>query len=194
MTSRGSSAVTHAAEAAGRYAHQTIDQVRERYDRAEGVVRHNPARSVAAVFGLGLAAELIVTNDAQRLAFDDVDRFVLVSPDSDFLDPEEPEALEAFAPLLDFADDPFASVVFRPDEVDPDFFGATLDFTAAAADLATGSAAATPAAAATVLPAVDRDLPSDDLPRAPEEELFRLAEDFDPRDPVTEGSDSLTFS
>ena len=48
-------------------------------------------------------AELIVTDDAQRLAFDDVDRFVLVSPDSAFLDPEEPEALEAFAPPLDFA-------------------------------------------------------------------------------------------
>ncbi len=60
MTTRGSSAVTHAAEAAGRYAHQVSDQVRDRYDRAEGVVRHNPARSVAVVFGLGLVAGLIV--------------------------------------------------------------------------------------------------------------------------------------
>jgi uncharacterized protein YjbJ (UPF0337 family) len=59
-TTRGSSAVAHAAEAAGRYAHQVSDQVRDRYDRAQGVVRHNPARSVAVVFGLGLVAGLIV--------------------------------------------------------------------------------------------------------------------------------------
>ena len=35
MTSRGSSAVAHAAEAAGQYAHQVSDQIRERYDSAE---------------------------------------------------------------------------------------------------------------------------------------------------------------
>ena len=60
LTSRGSSAVTHAAEAAGQYAHQAVDRARDRYDRAEGVVRHNPAQSVAVVFGIGLLAGLIV--------------------------------------------------------------------------------------------------------------------------------------
>jgi hypothetical protein len=60
MTSRGSSAVAHVAEAAGRYAHQVSDQVRKGCDRAEGVVRHDPARSVAVVFGIGLVAGLIV--------------------------------------------------------------------------------------------------------------------------------------
>ena len=60
MTSRGSSAVAHAAEAAGRYAHQVGDQVRDRYDNAEGVVRHHPAETVVAVLGIGLVAGLIV--------------------------------------------------------------------------------------------------------------------------------------
>ena len=60
MTARGSSAVAHAADAAGRYAHQAVDRVGDRYDSAEGAVRHNPARSVAAVLGIGLVAGLIV--------------------------------------------------------------------------------------------------------------------------------------
>ena len=60
MTSRGSSAVAHAAETAGRYAHDAVDQARDRYDRAEAAVRHNPAQSVAMVFGIGLVAGLIV--------------------------------------------------------------------------------------------------------------------------------------
>jgi len=132
----------------------------------------------------------------QRLAFD-VDRFVPVSPVSAFFDRAVLDDLEAFAPP-DFAELPFASAVFRLDDAadfrlgdaDSDRFGATLDFTAAAADLAAGNAAATPAA----FPAVDRDLPLDDLARAPEEELFRLAVVLVPRDPVTDGSDSLTVS
>jgi uncharacterized protein YjbJ (UPF0337 family) len=66
ITSRGSSAVTHAAEATGRYAHQTFDRVRDRYDGAEARVRHNPAQSVAVVFGLGLVAGLIVALTVRR--------------------------------------------------------------------------------------------------------------------------------
>ena len=59
MTSRGSSAVAHAAEAAGQYAHQVGDQIRERYDSAEGLVRHHPTETVIAAFGIGLVAGLI---------------------------------------------------------------------------------------------------------------------------------------
>jgi uncharacterized protein YjbJ (UPF0337 family) len=60
LTSRGSSAVAQAAETVGHYAHEAGDRLRERYDQAEGMVRHNPTRSVAAAFGIGLVAGLIV--------------------------------------------------------------------------------------------------------------------------------------
>jgi len=71
LTARGSSAVAQAAETVGQYAHQAgdrlrehygqfADQARERYDRAEDMVRHNPTQSVAAAFGIGLVAGLIV--------------------------------------------------------------------------------------------------------------------------------------
>jgi ElaB/YqjD/DUF883 family membrane-anchored ribosome-binding protein len=60
MSSRGSSAVAHAAEAAGQYAHQVSDQIRERYDRAEGLVRHRPTETVVTAFGIGLVAGLII--------------------------------------------------------------------------------------------------------------------------------------
>jgi uncharacterized protein YjbJ (UPF0337 family) len=78
LTSRGSSGVTHAADAvrdfaqnAGSYVHgasdrlregygQIADVARERFDRAEDVVRHNPAESVAAAFGIGLMVGLAV--------------------------------------------------------------------------------------------------------------------------------------
>lgn len=71
LTSRGSSAVAHATEAVGNYAHQAGDrlrdqyghvaeQARERFDHAQDHVRHNPAQSVAAAFGVGLVAGLIV--------------------------------------------------------------------------------------------------------------------------------------
>jgi uncharacterized protein YjbJ (UPF0337 family) len=60
MTSRGSSAVAHAAGAAGQYVHQVSDQIRERYDRAEGVVRHRPTEAVVTAFGIGLLAGLII--------------------------------------------------------------------------------------------------------------------------------------
>jgi uncharacterized protein YjbJ (UPF0337 family) len=59
MTSRGSSAVAHAAEAAGQYAHQVSDQIRERYESAEGLVRRHPTETVVAAFGIGLVAGLI---------------------------------------------------------------------------------------------------------------------------------------
>jgi ElaB/YqjD/DUF883 family membrane-anchored ribosome-binding protein len=59
MTSRGSTAVAHAAEAAGRYGHQVSDRIRERYDRAEGLVRHHPTETVVTAFGIGLVAGLI---------------------------------------------------------------------------------------------------------------------------------------
>jgi uncharacterized protein YjbJ (UPF0337 family) len=71
LTSRGSSAISHAAEGMGSYAQQAgdrfrdryfelSDQARERYDMAEDIVRHNPAQSVAAAFGVGIVAGLIV--------------------------------------------------------------------------------------------------------------------------------------
>lgn len=71
LTSRGSSAVAQAAESIGQYTHQAsdrlrehysqlADQARERYDMAEDMVRHNPTQSVAAAFGIGVVAGLIV--------------------------------------------------------------------------------------------------------------------------------------
>ena len=71
LTSRGSSAVERAADAVGYYAHQAgdrlrehygqlTDQARERLDMAQDVVRQNPTQSVAAAFGIGLVAGLIV--------------------------------------------------------------------------------------------------------------------------------------
>jgi uncharacterized protein YjbJ (UPF0337 family) len=71
LTSRGASMVSQAAETVSSYAQQAgeqlrdrygdfADQARERYDRAQDVVRHNPSQSVAAAFGVGLVAGLIV--------------------------------------------------------------------------------------------------------------------------------------
>jgi len=71
LTARGSSAVASATEAVSNYAQQAgerlrdrygdlADQARERYDYAQDVVRHNPSQSVAAAFGVGLVAGLIV--------------------------------------------------------------------------------------------------------------------------------------
>ncbi len=57
--SRGSAAVAHASEAAGRYVHQAGDQIRQRYDNAEGLVRSHPAETVIAAFGIGLVAGLV---------------------------------------------------------------------------------------------------------------------------------------
>jgi uncharacterized protein YjbJ (UPF0337 family) len=78
LTSQGSSAVATAAEAvrdyasqAGQYASQAGDRLREqygqwadtardRYGMATDVVRHNPGQSVAAAFGVGLVAGLVI--------------------------------------------------------------------------------------------------------------------------------------
>ena len=59
MSSRGSSAVAHRSEAIGQYAHQVGDQVRERYDSAQGLVRSHPTETVIAALGIGLVAGLI---------------------------------------------------------------------------------------------------------------------------------------
>jgi uncharacterized protein YjbJ (UPF0337 family) len=59
MTSRGSSVVAHSSEAAGQYAHLVSDQIRERCDSAEDLVRHHPTETVIAAFGIGLVAGLI---------------------------------------------------------------------------------------------------------------------------------------
>ncbi len=59
LTSRGSTAVAHAATSVGQYAHQVGDRVRGRYDRMEEVVREDPAKSVVLVFGIGVVAGLI---------------------------------------------------------------------------------------------------------------------------------------
>jgi len=71
LTSRGSSTISQAAETVGNYAHQASDRLREHYgqlsdqarerlDLAQDMVRHNPTQSVAAAFGVGLVAGLIV--------------------------------------------------------------------------------------------------------------------------------------
>lgn len=54
------SAVSHAVEAVDHFAHEAGQRARARYDRTEDVVRHNPARSVLAIFGIGLVAGLVV--------------------------------------------------------------------------------------------------------------------------------------
>ena len=60
LLARGTSAVTHGAETVGQFAHKVGDRVTADYERAEDTVRHNPAASVAAVFGIGLVTGLIV--------------------------------------------------------------------------------------------------------------------------------------
>jgi uncharacterized protein YjbJ (UPF0337 family) len=71
LTSRGSSAVAQAAQAVSDYTQHAgdrlrdrygdlADSARERYDYAQDMVRHNPGQSVAAAFGIGLVAGLIV--------------------------------------------------------------------------------------------------------------------------------------
>jgi len=71
LTSHGSSAISQAAGAVGNFAAAAGDrfrdqygnlseQARERLGAASDVVRHNPTQSVAAAFGVGLVAGLIV--------------------------------------------------------------------------------------------------------------------------------------
>jgi len=82
LTSRGSSAVSSAAQAVGNFAQQAgdrfrdqygniseqaraqygqfADQARDRLESAQDVVRHNPGQSVAAAFGVGLVVGVVV--------------------------------------------------------------------------------------------------------------------------------------
>jgi uncharacterized protein YjbJ (UPF0337 family) len=71
LTSGGASAVAQATEAVSNFAQQAgerlrdrygdlADQARDRFDYAQDMVRHNPSQSVAAAFGVGLVAGLIV--------------------------------------------------------------------------------------------------------------------------------------
>jgi uncharacterized protein YjbJ (UPF0337 family) len=71
LTSRGSASVASAAEAVGNFAQQAgerfrdqygqfAEHARDRYDMAQDMVRHNPGQSVAAAFGVGLVAGIIV--------------------------------------------------------------------------------------------------------------------------------------
>jgi len=71
LTSKGSAGVAQAAQAVGQFTQhageklkeqygQISDGVRESYDMASDVVRHKPAQSVAAAFGIGVVAGVIV--------------------------------------------------------------------------------------------------------------------------------------
>jgi uncharacterized protein YjbJ (UPF0337 family) len=78
LTAKGSEGVARITETAREFAHQagTVAQdageriregygqvaegARERYEMAEDMVRHNPAQSVAAAFGVGIVVGLIV--------------------------------------------------------------------------------------------------------------------------------------
>ena len=59
LASRGSSAVAQGANSVGRYAHEFGDKVRGRYDTMEEIVKHDPAKSIALVFGIGVVTGLI---------------------------------------------------------------------------------------------------------------------------------------
>jgi uncharacterized protein YjbJ (UPF0337 family) len=71
LTSRGASTIAQATEAVSGLAHQAGERLREGYsqvadrfpegyDRAQDLVRHNPGQSVAAAFGVGIVAGLVV--------------------------------------------------------------------------------------------------------------------------------------
>ncbi len=71
LTSRGSTAISQAAESARHYAGQAADQVREGYgrlsdqfgrqfDMSREMVRENPARSVATAFGVGVVLGVVI--------------------------------------------------------------------------------------------------------------------------------------
>jgi uncharacterized protein YjbJ (UPF0337 family) len=71
LTGRGASSVAQATEAVSNFAQQAgdrlrdrygdiADQARDRFDQTQDLVRHNPGQSVAAAFGIGVVAGLIV--------------------------------------------------------------------------------------------------------------------------------------
>ena len=59
MTARGASAVASANEAANEYVRRAGNQIRERYDGAEHLVRRHPTETVVMALGVGLMAGLI---------------------------------------------------------------------------------------------------------------------------------------
>jgi uncharacterized protein YjbJ (UPF0337 family) len=71
LTSHGASAVAQASQAVGDFAHQAGGRLRDSYEQASGyardqyeaaedLVRTRPGQSIAAAFGIGLVAGLIV--------------------------------------------------------------------------------------------------------------------------------------
>jgi uncharacterized protein YjbJ (UPF0337 family) len=71
LTSEGASAVSRAAESAGRFARHASDQVRDEYNRlsdqfgrnfetSREMIRDYPARSVATAFGVGVLLGVVV--------------------------------------------------------------------------------------------------------------------------------------
>lgn len=71
LTSQGASAMSNAAQKVSDFASGATDRLkdgyehandfaRQRFEMAEDLVRHRPAQSVAAAFGLGLALGLVV--------------------------------------------------------------------------------------------------------------------------------------
>jgi len=71
LTGRGASVVSQATEAVSQFTQQAGDRIRDQYgniagqardhlDNVQDHVRHNPAQSVAAAFGIGVVAGLIV--------------------------------------------------------------------------------------------------------------------------------------
>ena len=60
MISCGSLTAGKAAEAASLYSQKAASLIRERYDQMDDMVRHYPAQSVVAAFGMGLAAGVVI--------------------------------------------------------------------------------------------------------------------------------------
>jgi len=71
LSSHGASVVAQATETIGQYAQQAggrirdqygqlADRARDQFDSAQDLVRHNPGQSLAAAFGVGLVAGLVV--------------------------------------------------------------------------------------------------------------------------------------
>ena len=71
LTSKGGSVASQAAEAVGNFAHtagdrfrdqygQVSEQARQKFDATQDLVRQNPTQSIAAAFGVGLVAGLVV--------------------------------------------------------------------------------------------------------------------------------------
>jgi len=53
-------AVDRMTETGRHYAHSTVESMRDRYTGTQETIRHNPTRSVAAAFGVGIVVGLMV--------------------------------------------------------------------------------------------------------------------------------------